>query len=99
MMPLSIHWVCSHCSQANNGVSFWRVRNSTRGCEDFTDIGDKLGFFAWTWDAFDFHWVTLSYPDLTETFGRSDEQMTQACRFVLVCRALGGCIFRFLADK
>jgi SHS family lactate transporter-like MFS transporter len=58
-----------------------------------------LGFFAWSWDAFDFHSVTLSYPDFPATFHKTEQQMTLAVTFALMTRPLGGIIFGGLADR
>jgi SHS family lactate transporter-like MFS transporter len=59
----------------------------------------KLGFLAWTWDAFDYHSVTLSYPDLTQEFDKSLTELTLAVTLTLMTRPIGGIIFGILSDR
>jgi MFS transporter, SHS family, lactate transporter len=66
--------------------------------QEFVATCYKIGSFAWSWDAFDFHCATLSYPDLTKEFGRTQQDMTFAITFALMCRPPGGA-FGILADK
>ncbi|KAF2117454.1 major facilitator superfamily domain-containing protein [Lophiotrema nucula] len=58
-----------------------------------------VGVFAWTWDAFDFHSVTLTYPDLSRTFNKSTKEISVGVTLVLMCRPLGAAIFGLAADR
>ncbi|KAH9204941.1 major facilitator superfamily domain-containing protein [Leptodontidium sp. 2 PMI_412] len=58
-----------------------------------------LGFLAWTWDAFDFHTVTLTYSELAETFNRKPSEISVAVTLVLMFRPLGAAIFGFMSDR
>ncbi|KAG4430942.1 hypothetical protein IFR05_013580 [Cadophora sp. M221] len=58
-----------------------------------------VGFLAWTWDAFDFHTVTLTYPELAETFNKKPSEISVAVTLVLMFRPLGAAIFGFMSDR
>ncbi|TVY83303.1 Carboxylic acid transporter protein-like protein [Lachnellula suecica] len=59
----------------------------------------KLGFLAWTWDAFDFHTVTLTYSELASTFDVSNSRISVGVTLVLMFRPLGAAIFGIAADR
>ena len=52
-----------------------------------------VGFFAWTWDAFDFFTVSLTVSDLAKTFDKSTTQITWGITLVLMFRSVGSIIF------
>ncbi|KAF2732050.1 MFS general substrate transporter [Polyplosphaeria fusca] len=58
-----------------------------------------VGFLAWSWDAFDFHSVTITYAELSRTFNRSATQISVGVTLVLMFRPLGGAIFGLAADR
>ncbi|KAF2648286.1 MFS general substrate transporter [Lophiostoma macrostomum CBS 122681] len=58
-----------------------------------------VGFFAWTWDAFDFHTVTITYPELSATFDRTTKQISVGITLVLMFRPLGAATFGLAADR
>jgi MFS transporter, SHS family, lactate transporter len=58
----------------------------------------KVGFFAWSLDALDFHAVTLTYLELATTFGRSTTDISIAVTLSLALRSLGAGIFGIVAD-
>ncbi|MCJ1339798.1 hypothetical protein MMC09_005090 [Bachmanniomyces sp. S44760] len=58
-----------------------------------------VGFFGWTWDAFDFFTVSLTVTDLAETFDRSAADITWGITLVLMFRSVGSVIFGIAADR
>lgn len=58
-----------------------------------------VAFIAWTWDAFDFFTVSLVVPDLAETFGKSNADITWGITLVLMLRSVGSITFGLAADR
>ncbi|CAF9911752.1 hypothetical protein IMSHALPRED_010564 [Imshaugia aleurites] len=58
-----------------------------------------VGFFAWSWDAFDFFTVSLTVPDLAKQFGKENTQITWGITLVLMFRSVGSVIFGIAADR
>ncbi|KAF2797584.1 MFS general substrate transporter [Melanomma pulvis-pyrius CBS 109.77] len=58
-----------------------------------------VGFFAWSWDAFDFHSVTITYAELSTAFGRTATEISVGVTLVLLFRPLGAAIFGLAADR
>ena len=52
-----------------------------------------VGFFAWSWDAFDFFTVSLTVPELAKQFGKENTQITWGITLVLMFRSVGSIIF------
>lgn len=52
-----------------------------------------VGFFAWTWDAFDFFTVSLTVPELAKQFGKQNTQITWGITLVLMFRSVGSILF------
>lgn len=52
-----------------------------------------VGFFAWTWDAFDFFTVSLTVPELAKQFGKENTQITWGITLVLMFRSVGSIVF------
>lgn len=52
-----------------------------------------VGFFAWTWDAFDFFTVSLTVPQLAKQFNKADSQITWGITLVLMFRSVGSVTF------
>lgn len=55
-----------------------------------------VGFFAWSWDAFDFFTVSLTVPELAKQFGKENTQITWGITLVLMFRSVGSTIFGML---
>lgn len=58
-----------------------------------------VAFVAWTWDAFDFFTVSLVVPDLAETFGKTNADITWGITLVLMLRSVGAITFGIAADR
>jgi len=58
-----------------------------------------VGFLAWTWDAFDFYTVALTYTSLGNTFHKDLIQIALAVTLVLMFRPLGAALFGLAADR
>ncbi|KAJ5094899.1 MFS general substrate transporter [Penicillium argentinense] len=58
-----------------------------------------IGFVAWTWDAFDFFTVAMTVTDLSETFGKTREEITWGITITLMFRSVGSIIFGILSDR
>ncbi|RDL32091.1 uncharacterized protein BP5553_09493 [Venustampulla echinocandica] len=58
-----------------------------------------VGFLAWTWDAFDFHTVTLTYSELSESFGEKPSKISVGVTLVLMFRPVGAAIFGIASDR
>lgn len=58
----------------------------------------KVGFFAWTFDALDFHVATQTYHELAITFEVTPEDISWGVTLVLMLRFIGGAIFGTAAD-
>lgn len=58
-----------------------------------------VAFAAWTWDAFDFFTVSLVVPDLAETFGKDNTDITWGITLVLMLRSVGAIAFGLAADR
>jgi len=58
-----------------------------------------IGLIAWTWDAFDFYTVALSYTSLGNTFHKDITEITLGVTLVLMLRPLGAGIFGLAADR
>lgn len=58
----------------------------------------KVGLFAWTLDALDFHVATQTYHELAITFGVTPEDISWGVTLVLMLRFIGGAIFGTAAD-
>jgi len=58
-----------------------------------------VGFLAWTWDAFDFYTVALTYSSLGNTFHKDLIQIALAVTLVLMFRPLGAALFGLAADR
>ena len=52
-----------------------------------------VGFFAWTWDAFDFFTVSLTVPQLAKQFDKQNTQITWGITLVLMFRSVGSVAF------
>ena len=52
-----------------------------------------VGFFAWTWDAFDFFTVSLTVSELAEQFDKKNTQITWGITLVLMFRSVGSILF------
>lgn len=52
-----------------------------------------VGFFAWSWDAFDFFTVSLTVPQLAKQFGKENTQITWGITLVLMFRSVGSVAF------
>jgi len=59
----------------------------------------SVGFFAWTWDAFDFFTVSLTVSELAETFGKTTTDITWGITLVLMLRSVGAIAFGLAADR
>lgn len=59
----------------------------------------QIGFLAWSWDAFDFHTVTMTYAELSSTFRRTPTQISVGVTLVLMFRPLGAAIFGLASDR
>jgi len=64
-----------------------------------------VGFFAWTWDAFDFFTVSLTVDGLAESFfpdearGTATTKITWGITLVLMMRSVGSIAFGLAADR
>ena len=58
-----------------------------------------IGFLAWTWDAFDFYTVALTYTSLGNTFNKTLTEVTLGVTLVLMLRPIGAGIFGLAADR
>lgn len=58
----------------------------------------KVGFFAWTLDALDFHAATQTYHDLATTFKVSPTDIALGITLLLSLRCVGAAIFGAAAD-
>lgn len=58
-----------------------------------------VGFFGWTWDAFDFFTVSLTVTDLAETFKVTNYDITWGITLVLMFRSVGAIAFGIAADR
>ncbi|KAF4628824.1 hypothetical protein G7Y89_g9322 [Cudoniella acicularis] len=58
-----------------------------------------LGFWAWTWDAFDYFSITLVMPHLQQLFDRSNSDIALALSLSLMPRFVGAAIFGIAADR
>ena len=52
-----------------------------------------VGFFAWTWDAFDFFTVSLTVSQLAKQFDKKNTQITWGITLVLMFRSVGSVAF------
>ena len=52
-----------------------------------------VGFFAWSWDAFDFFTVSLTVPQLAKQFDKENTQITWGITLVLMFRSVGSVAF------
>ena len=57
-----------------------------------------VGFFGWTWDAFDFFTVSLTVSDLAKTFDKTASQITWGITLVLMFRSVGSIAFGRCCD-
>ncbi|KFY22637.1 hypothetical protein V493_06453 [Pseudogymnoascus sp. VKM F-4281 (FW-2241)] len=58
-----------------------------------------VGFIAWTWDSFDYFTVSMTIPDLAETFGKTTTDISWGLTVTLMFRAVGSTIFGIAADR
>lgn len=64
-----------------------------------------VGFWGWTWDAFDFFAVSLNVTNLAQTFSENStheitvKQVSWGITLVLMLRTVGAIIFGILADR
>lgn len=58
-----------------------------------------VAFFAWTWDAFDFFTVSLTVHELSETFGKTNTEITWGITLVLMFRSVGSILFGIASDR
>jgi len=58
-----------------------------------------VGFFAWTWDAFDFFSVTLNIIDIAKTYNKTTPDITWAITITLMLRSVGSIIFGIAGDR
>ncbi|KAI1101687.1 MFS general substrate transporter [Jackrogersella minutella] len=58
-----------------------------------------VAFWAWTWDAFDFFTVSLTVDELSETFNKSNTDITWGITLVLMFRSVGSVLFGIAADR
>lgn len=66
--------------------------------DNVANLRNKVGFFAWTFDALDFHTVTQTYHELATTFEKSTTDISVGITLVLALRPVGAAIFGTLAD-
>ena len=58
-----------------------------------------VGFWGWTWDAFDFFTVSLTVDEMATTFNRTTTAITWGITLVLMFRSVGSAIFGIAADR
>ncbi|KAH3675506.1 hypothetical protein WICMUC_002697 [Wickerhamomyces mucosus] len=58
-----------------------------------------IGFFAWTFDAFDYFAVSINVSNLSKDFDKSIKDITWAITLVLMLRSVGSIIVGYFADK
>lgn len=58
-----------------------------------------MGFWAWTWDAFDFFAVSLNTTAMAESFDVTVKDITWGITLVLMLRSVGALIFGFWGDR
>ncbi|ODV95204.1 hypothetical protein PACTADRAFT_49945 [Pachysolen tannophilus NRRL Y-2460] len=59
----------------------------------------SAGFWAWTWDAFDYFSVSLNVSKLASDFDVSTTDITWGITLVLMLRTVGALIFGFAGDR
>lgn len=57
------------------------------------------GFWAWTWDAFDFFSVSLNVTNLAESFDKKASEITWGITLVLMLRSIGAAVFGIMSDR
>ena len=57
-----------------------------------------LGFWAWTWDAFDFFTVSLNITNIAEALDLSVKDISWGITLVLMLRTVGAIIFGLIGD-
>lgn len=58
-----------------------------------------IGFWCWTWDAFDYFSVSLNVSNLAKTFDVSVKDITWGITLVLMLRSVGAAFFGILSDR
>lgn len=58
-----------------------------------------MGFWGWTWDAFDFFAVSLNTHSMAESFGVTVKDITWGITLVLMLRSVGAIIFGYWGDR
>ncbi|SGZ49665.1 CIC11C00000002800 [Sungouiella intermedia] len=58
-----------------------------------------MGFWGWTWDAFDFFAVSLNAHAMAETFEKSVKDITWGITLVLMLRSIGALVFGYWGDR
>ncbi|EGV60528.1 hypothetical protein PSN45_001713 [Yamadazyma tenuis] len=58
-----------------------------------------IGYFAWTWDAFDFFSVSLNVDSIAIDLGKEVKDITWGITLVLMLRSVGAAIFGLIGDR
>jgi SHS family lactate transporter-like MFS transporter len=58
-----------------------------------------IGFWCWTWDAFDFFAMSLNVSNIATDLGRSVKDITWGITLVLMFRTVGAVLFGYLGDR
>ena len=58
-----------------------------------------MGFFGWTWDAFDFFTISLTVQNLATQFGKTKTDITWGITLTLMFRFVGAAIFGIASDR
>lgn len=58
-----------------------------------------MGFWGWTWDAFDFFSVSLNTAAIAKTLDKSVKDITWGITLVLMLRSVGAIIFGYWGDR
>ncbi|KAH8655989.1 lactate/pyruvate transporter, partial [Tricladium varicosporioides] len=58
-----------------------------------------IGFWSWTWDAFDFFSIAVLLPTLKKAFNASDSEIVLGLVLSLLPRVFGAAIFGIAADR
>lgn len=58
-----------------------------------------IGFWCWTWDAFDYFSVSLNVSNLATAFDKKASDITWGITLVLMLRSIGAAIFGLMSDR
>lgn len=58
-----------------------------------------VGFWCWTWDAFDYFSVSMNVSNLADTFDVKPSTVTWGITLVLMLRSVGAVIFGIMSDR